>query len=108
MENKKAEVKAQSAVQNAQNKEKEKSTFSFGIKGKLFVGFTILLICTILVGVVAYSLAASGMKSNYEDSMIKAMSTSMTYLDFGFDSAISESAQLYYYTELTKWATGAI
>ncbi len=108
MENKKAEVKAQSAVQNAQNKEKEKSTFSFGIKGKLFVGFTILLICTILVGVVAYSLAASGMKSNYEDSMIKAMSTSMTYLDFGFDSAISESEQLYYNTDLTKWATGAI
>lgn len=108
MEKKKSEVKVQGAVQNAQNNEKEKSTFSFGIKGKLFGGFTILLICTILVGVVAYSLAASGMKSNYEDSMIKAMSTSMTYLDFGFDSAISESEQLYYNTDLTKWATGAI
>ncbi|MCM1535364.1 MAG: methyl-accepting chemotaxis protein [Clostridium sp.] len=104
MENKKSEVK----VQKARNNEKEKSTFSFGIKGKLFVGFAILLICTILVGIVAYSLAASGMKSNYEDSMIKAMSTSMTYLDFGFDSAISESEQLYYNTDLTKWATGAI
>lgn len=93
MENKKADVK---------------DKFSFSIKGKLFVGFAILLICTILVGTVAYSLAASGMKSNYEDSMIKAMSTSMTYLDFGFDSAISESEQLYFNTDLMRWATGAI
>lgn len=104
MEKKKADVK----VQKAQNNENEKTKFSLGIKGKLLIGFAILLVCTIVVGVVSYSLAESGMKANYEDSMLKAMSTSMTYLDFGFDSAISESEQLYYNTDLMRWATGAI
>ncbi len=57
---------------------------------------------------VAYSLAASGMTKNYEDSMSKAMSMAIEYLDFGFESAVSESEQLYYDTDLMKWATGAI
>lgn len=79
-----------------------------GIKIKLIVGFTIPIVCTIVIGIVASSLAASGMSSNYEDSMSKAMSMAVEYLDFGFESAISESEQLYYDTDLMRLATGAI
>ena len=79
-----------------------------GIKFKLIIGFMIPLICTIVIGIVAYSLAASGMSSNYEDSMSKAMAMAVEYLDFGFESAISESEQLYYDTDLVRLATGAI
>lgn len=79
-----------------------------GIKLKLIIGFAIPLLCTIVVGLVAYSQAASGMISNYEDSMSKAISMAMEYLDFGFESAVSESEQLYYNTDLVRWATGAI
>ncbi len=79
-----------------------------GIKIKLIIGFMIPLICTIVIGIVAYSLAASGMSSNYEDSMSKAMAMAVEYLDFGFESAISESEQLYYDTDLVRLATGAI
>ena len=78
------------------------------IKFKLIIGFMIPLICTIVIGIVAYSLAASGMSSNYEDSMSKAMAMAVEYLDFGFESAISESEQLYYDTDLVRLATGAI
>ena len=56
-----------------------------GIKVKLIISFMIPLICTIVIGIVAYSLAASGMSSNYEDSMSKAMAMAVEYLDFGFD-----------------------
>lgn len=86
----------------------EKNQFSVGIKAKLIIGFAIPLVCTIIIGVVAYSLAASGMTRNYEDSMSKAMSMAVEYLDFGFKSAVSESEQLYYDTDLVRWATGAV
>ena len=79
-----------------------------GIKAKLIVGFAITIVCTIVIGAVAYSLAASGMSSNYEDSMSKAMSMAVEYLDFSFESTISESEQLYYDTDLVRLATGAI
>lgn len=86
----------------------EKNQFSVGIKAKLIIGFAIPLVCTIIIGVVAYSLAASGMTRNYEDSMSKAMSMAVEYLDFGFKSAVSESEQLYYDMDLVRWATGAV
>lgn len=78
------------------------------IKAKLVTGFAISLICTVAVGSVSYSLAETGMSANYEESMSKAMSMAMEYLDFGFESAVSESEQLYYNTDLMRWATGAI
>jgi len=87
---------------------KEKKQFAVGIKVKLIIGFAIPLVFTIVIGMVAYSLAASGMTKNYEDSMSKAMSMAIEYLDFGFESAVSESEQLYYDTDLMRWATGAI
>ena len=87
---------------------KEKNQFAIGIKVKLIIGFAIPLVFTIVIGMVAYSLAASGMTKNYEDSMSKAMSMAIEYLDFGFGSAVSESEQLYYDTDLMRWATGAI
>ena len=87
---------------------RETKQFNMGIKVKLIIGFAIPLICTIIIGMVAYSLAASGMTYNYEESMSKAMSMAMEYLDFGFESAVSESEQLYYDTDLMRWATGAI
>lgn len=86
----------------------EKKQFAIGIKVKLIIGFAIPLVFTIVIGMVAYSLAASGMTKNYEDSMSKAMSMAVEYLDFGFESAVSESEQLYYDTDLMRWATGAI
>lgn len=88
--------------------QKEKKQLAMGIKIKLVIGFAIPLICTIVVGIGAYSLAASGMTENYEDSMSKALSMAVEYLDFGFQSAVSESEQLYYNTDLVRWATGAI
>lgn len=104
MENNKTDAN----VQGGSNAAKENSSFAMGIKLKLLIGFTIPLICTVVVGIVAYSLAASGMTANYEDSMTKAMSMAMEYLDFGFESAISQSEQLYYNTDLMRWATGAV
>ncbi len=90
------------------DKTENKKQFTVGIKVKMLIGFAIPLICAIIIGMVAYSLAAIGMSSNYEDSMSKAMSMAVGYLDFGFKSAVSESEQLYYNTDLMKWATGAV
>lgn len=89
-------------------KQSEKKQFTMGIKFKLIIGFAIPLICVIIIGVGAYSLAASGMAENYENSMSRALSMAAEYLDFGFESAVSESEQLYYNTDLIRWATGAI
>ena len=88
--------------------ENNRKKYLIGIKLKLIIGFLIPLICTMLIGIGAYSLAASGLTTNYEDSMSKAMITAMEFLDFGFSSAVSESEQLYYDTNLVRWATGAI
>lgn len=89
-------------------RQNKKGKISISIKGKLLIGFAVPLVCSVIVGMVAYSLAASGMSKNYEDSMSKAMTMAMDYLDFGFESAVSQSEQLYYNTDLMKLATGAI
>lgn len=96
------------AVKKTQDKTVSKERNGMGIKAKLIIGFAIPIVCTIIIGIVAYSLAASGMTSNYEDSMSKAMSMAVEYLDFSFESALSDSEQLYYNTDLVRLATGAI
>jgi methyl-accepting chemotaxis protein len=88
--------------------QKQKKIFTMGIRQKLIIGFAIPVVCTIVVGICGYSLAASGMAENYEESMLKALSMAVEYMDFGFESAVSESEQLYYDTDLVRWATGAI
>ena len=75
-----------------------KSQFTVGIKVKLVIGFAIPLVCTIIIGMAAYSLAASGMVENYEDSMSKAMTMAVEYLDFGFqDKLINRYAPQYHF-----------
>ena len=96
------------ADKKTRSKTEIKERNRMGIKTKLIIGFAIPIMCTIIIGIVAYSLAASGMTSNYEDSMSKAMSMAVEYLDFSFESALSDSEQLYYNTDLVRLATGAI
>lgn len=96
------------AVKKTQDKTVSQERNGMGIKAKLIIGFAIPIVCTIIIGIVAYSLAALGMTSNYEDSMSKAMSMAVEYLDFSFESALSDSEQLYYNTDLVRLATGAI
>ncbi|MGN0340912.1 MAG: methyl-accepting chemotaxis protein [Lachnospira sp.] len=105
---KKTDKTGEKQSENKSEKQSGKRQLAMGIKLQLIIGFAIPLICTIVVGIGAYSLAGSGMTSNYEDSMSKALSMAVDYLDFGFESAESESEQLYYDTDLVKWATGAI
>ena len=100
--------KEHTAVKTENRVKEEKKQFTIGIKVKLVIGFAIPLICTIIIGMAAYSLAEEGMTANYEDSMSKAMSMAVEYLDFGFESAVSESEQLYYNTDLVRWASGSI
>ena len=95
------------AAKKAAPKAGEKKVI-LGIKEKLLGGFALAILSTVIVGVVAYSLSASALTSNYEDSMTNAMTMTMEYLDFGFESAVSESEQMYYNTDLMRWATGAI
>ena len=99
---------ANKSINSAKNSSAAKNQFTVGIKVKLVIGFIIPLICTIIIGMVAYSLAASGMAESYEDSMSKAMSMAVEYLDFGFQSTTSESEQLYYNEDLVRWATGSV
>ena len=65
---------ANQSINTTKNSSGAKNQFTVGIKVKLVIGFIIPLICTIIIGMVAYSLAASGMAENYENSMSKAMS----------------------------------
>lgn len=107
--NKKVSDKKISGKKNTTKAGTEKDHhFVFGIREKLLGGFALSILATVIVGVVAYSLSASALTSNYEDSMTNALTMTMEYLDFGFDSAVSESEQLYYNTDLMKWATGAV
>lgn len=110
-DNKKTTKKVKKNTTNTAKKTKAKSGENrvlFGIREKLLGGFALAILATVIVGVVAYSLSASALSSNYEDSMTNAMTMTMEYLDFGFESAVSESEQMYYNTDLMRWATGAV
>ncbi len=73
---------------------KARKRIYFNIKTQLAIGFIIPIIFVVLVGVVSYQKAETGMVSNYENTITSSMNMGMKYLDLGFELVSSEALQL--------------
>lgn len=71
-----------------------KRYIGIGIKQQLFVGFLIPVLFVILVGVIAYQKAQTGMEKNSKAAAESSLQMGMQYLDVGFSTIGSEAVQL--------------
>lgn len=89
-----------------EHKEKKKREFDISIKGQLLIGFMIPVIFVIIVGVVSYKKAESGMIANYETSAQNTIETQMEYIDFGLSLIRSDLVQMKLDLELQSLVGG--
>lgn len=80
--------------------------FNVNMKVQLFVGFLIPIIFVILVGLISYRKAESGMADNYENSAQTAIEAQMHYLDLGLSIINSDSVQIKLDSELSSLVAG--
>ena len=71
-----------------------KGKIRLGIKQQLLIGFLIPVLFVILVGVIAYQKAQTGMEANYKNAAESSLQMGMQYLDIGFSTIGSEAVQL--------------
>ena len=71
-----------------------KRYIGIGIKQQLFIGFLIPVLFVILVGVIAYQKAQTGMEKNSKAAAESSLQMGMQYLDVGFSTIGSEAVQL--------------
>lgn len=83
-----------------------KLTTNVSIKIQLVIGFVIPIIFLVLVGMVSYKKAESGMIENFELSAQSTMETQMEYLDFGLSLIHSDAVQLKLDSEIESLVGG--
>jgi methyl-accepting chemotaxis protein len=69
--------------------------FSCKLKTQLIIGFLIPICLVIIVGQYAYMKASKGMLSNYEESTSTAINMATRLVDYGLESIVSDSLQLF-------------
>ncbi len=73
---------------------KKKRKLTTGIRGLLITGFSIPVICVIIVGTFAYQRASEEIVAVCEESMKNTMKMTLQYLDYVFTGVQSECVQL--------------
>jgi len=79
-----------------------------GIRSKLIISFTIPIIFLIVLGMISYNKAASGLVSSYEDTSIKALQMTAKYIEFGLDGVEAATLQYVVDQNAKKYITGVI
>ncbi len=78
-----------------------------GILRQMTLGLLIPIFCIILIGVISYRQAASGLIKNYESSTAQSLNMAVTYLDYGLKSITSNGIQIASDEYLAKYYLGA-
>lgn len=90
------------------SRKSEKGSKKFkGISRQLALGFLVPLLCIVLIGIISYNQAASGLTKNYEASTVNSLDMAVTYLDYGFKSITSNGIQLAADEFISKYLLGA-
>lgn len=95
---KKKTVKTVKAVKTAKR--------AVSIRVQLYIGFLIPILFIIVVGIVAYRNASSGLIENYEDSAKSALEMTMKCMDQGFESVQAMVTELSNDGMLTAYSLG--
>ncbi|MBO5282936.1 MAG: methyl-accepting chemotaxis protein [Lachnospiraceae bacterium] len=78
----------------------------FSLRNKIFVGFLVPILFVIMVGVIAYNAAASGLSDKFKDSSILASEMAMDYIDVSFSFIKGQAMQYMVNGDLESFSLG--
>ncbi len=77
------------------------------LKLQLLIGYLVPIVCLVILGVVSYSRAYTGMISNYESSALNAIEMAVSSLDQGFKPIMTNALSLAQDNKVVSYITGA-
>ncbi|MGN0330830.1 MAG: methyl-accepting chemotaxis protein [Kineothrix sp.] len=89
------------------NSRKKRHGYGPRIKFQLIGGFAVPILILIVVGRLTYQRAGESLTANFEDATLSSISMGSRYLDFGFETAMSEALQLTMNSDLAAYAYGS-
>ena len=90
----------------AKGKKKRKFALDISIKIQLFASFLLPILCVVIVGVVSYKKAESGMIANYEAAAMNTIEKQVEYIDFGLSLIRADALQVKLDTDLQNMIGG--
>ncbi len=78
----------------------------FSLRNKIFVGFLVPILFVIMVGIIAYNAAASGLSDKFKESSILSSQMAMDYIDVSFSFIKGQAVQYMVNGDLESFTLG--
>lgn len=85
---------------------RDKRTFGGSLKVQLVIGFAVPIMLMVVVGMVSYHSASSGMIENYENSAVNALDMTMECMERGFAPCVANALELANNTTVSSYVQG--
>lgn len=93
-------------MKQKEKEHREKRQFGISLKVQLVIGFAVPIILMIVVGMVSYYSASSGMIENYENSAVNALDMTMECMERGFAPCVANALELANNTTVSSYVQG--
>jgi len=93
-------------LKQKEKEHREKRQFGISLKVQLVIGFAVPIILMIVVGMVSYYSASSGMIENYENSAVNALDMTMECMERGFAPCVANALELANNTTVSSYVQG--
>lgn len=96
--------------QKEKRKQKEKAgqAFGFSIRLQMLIGFCVPILFLVLVGIISYNKASTGLTENYEQSTINALEMTRNSLDSSFQVVRQDVMELGQESSVRSYSLGAL
>lgn len=93
-------------MKQKEKERREKVQFGISLKVQLVIGFAVPIILMVVVGMVSYYSASSGMIENYENSAVNALDMTMECMERGFAPCVANALELANNTTVSSYVQG--
>lgn len=93
-------------MKQKEKERREKRSFGISLKVQLVIGFAVPIILMVVVGMVSYYSASSGMIENYENSAVNALDMTMECMERGFAPCVANALELANNTTVSSYVQG--
>ncbi len=93
-------------MKQKEKERREKVQFVISLKVQLVIGFAVPIILMVVVGMVSYYSASSGMIENYENSAVNALDMTMECMERGFAPCVANALELANNTTVSSYVQG--
>lgn len=89
-------------------KKKAGQAIGLSIRNQMLIGFCVPILFLVLIGIISYNKAASGLTENYEDSTINALEMTRNSLDSSFQVIRQDVMELGQESSVRSYSLGAL